>query len=211
MSKCNKYHDNDGCMKPCFPIERVFFMGATGPTGATGATGPSGISNLRSAYLVTFNDGVGYQGKIIEQNAPIPIERSEIDVSNLVKLNLDDNTIQFNEPGYYKITFSITAYLLSDTGVFDPKSDIVAVGFRQVGTDNIYVGASNWIHEEKPINLIGQGIISVDNTNNVYELANVSNKEIYLSSPNIEDIKSKSYFTNQLVTMNIDYLGRMGV
>ena len=101
-----------------------------------GATGPSGISNLRSAYLVTFNDVVGYQGKIIEQNAPIPIERSEIDVSNLVKLNLDDNTIQFNEPGYYKITFSITAYLLSDTGVFDPKSDIVAVGFRQVGTDN---------------------------------------------------------------------------
>lgn len=75
----------------------------------------------------------------------------------------------------------------------------------------IYVGASNWIYEEKPINLIGQGIISVDNTNNVYELANVSNKEIYLSSPNIEDIKSKSYFTNQLVTMNIDYLGRMGV
>lgn len=211
MSKCNKSHDNDGCMRPCFPIERVFFMGATGPTGATGATGPSGISNLRSAYLVTFNDDVGYQGKRIEQNAPIPIERSEIDVSNLVKLNLDDNTIQFNEPGYYKITFSITAYLLSDTGVFDPKSDIVAVGFRQVGTDNIYVGASNWIHEEKPINLIGQGIISVDNTNNVYELANVSNKEIYLSSPNIEDIKSKSYFTNQLVTMNIDYLGRMGV
>lgn len=176
-----------------------------------GATGPSGISNLRSAYLVTFNDVVGYQRKIIEPNAPIPIERSEIDVSNLVKLNLDDNTIQFNEPGYYKITFSITAYLLSDTGVFDPKSDIVAVGFRQVGTDNIYVGASNWIYEEKPINLIGQGIISVDNTNNVYELANVSNKEIYLSSPNIEDIKSKSYFTNQLVTMNIDYLGRMGV
>lgn len=176
-----------------------------------GATGPSGISNLRSAYLVTFNGGVGYQGKIIEQNAPIPIERSEIDVSNLVKLNLDDNTIQFNEPGYYKITFSITAYLLSDTEVFAPKSDIVAVGFRQVGTDNIYVGASNWIYEEKPINLIGQGIISVDNTNNVYELANVSNKEIYLSSPNIEDIKSKSYFTNQLVTMNIDYLGRMEI
>lgn len=41
-----------------------------------------------------------------------------------------------------------------------------------------------------------------------YELANLGKYTIYLETPDIQNISSKSYFVNPLVTMVIDYLGK---
>lgn len=57
---------------------------------------------------------------------------------------------------------------------------------------------------------MGQGIIVVEDTNNLYELVNVSKRDIKLVAPEIENLGTKSYFTNTIVNIVIEYLGRMG-
>lgn len=55
---------------------------------------------------------------------------------------------------------------------------------------------------------IAQGIISVDNIANVYELVNLSKRSIYLDIPDLENINSNSYFVNAPVNIIVEYLGR---
>ena len=57
---------------------------------------------------------------------------------------------------------------------------------------------------------MAQGIIAVENIANAYELVNLGNQTIRLNTPNLGDIQSGSYFTNSILTMVIEYLGRQG-
>lgn len=112
--------------------------------------------------------------------------------------------------GYYKITFTVNAYVLHKNNVFDKTTDFVSLGFKKVGTDNIYIGTSQFTTEEIPIQLVGQGIIAINNTTDLYELVNLTDQNIYLDSPDLPNISSTSYFTNPLLTIVIEYLGRQG-
>lgn len=200
------------CFGPTGPRGLPGLIGPTGPQGvpgldgATGPTGPEGTVPLRSAYLVTFNGGQSIE---VLENNKLPFTRKELDLTNLVTLK-DDNSLQFNIEGYYKITFVISAYVPKAAATFNPKTDFVSVGFRLADTDNIYIGASKWINNETATQIVGHGIIAVENTSNLYELINLSNRTIYLNSPDIKDIGSESYFTNSFITVIIDYLGRQG-
>lgn len=200
------------CFGPTGPRGLPGLIGPTGPQGvpgldgATGPTGPEGTVPLRSAYLVTFNGGQSIE---VLENNKLPFTRKELDLTNLVTLK-DDNSLQFNIEGYYKITFVISAYVPKAGATFNPKTDFVSVGFRLADTDNIYIGASKWINNETATQIVGHGIIAVENTSNLYELINLSNRTIYLNSPDIKDIGSESYFTNCFITVIIDYLGRQG-
>ena len=64
------------------------------------------------------------------------------------------------------------------------------------------------IPSKAPAQLISQGIITVVSPNIHYELANLSKNSIYLSSTQLENINSTSYFSNSLVTIIAEYLGR---
>ena len=119
-----------------------------------------------------------------------------------------NNLIKFNIPGYYKITFIVNAYPEVHTTDFDSTKDIVAIGFRETGTDHIYVGMSSFIYNGEAGLVTSTGIISVVDTAVTYELANIGNYPIYLDSPLQANIKTKSYFANPLVVLTIDYLGR---
>lgn len=101
-----------------------------------GPKGDPGPNTVRAAYLVTFNGTESKIGITIDSNGTLPIERKELDLTNLVNLNQTENTISFNVIGCYRINC------------------------------------------------------------------------IYLITPDIENIKSKSYFTNSLVTVFIEYLGK---
>lgn len=57
------------------------------------------------------------------------------------------------------------------------------------------------------VELSATGIIVVTDTNALYELVNLGPSTIYLNTPSIKDIKSKSYFSNSLVTLVVTYLG----
>lgn len=76
--------------------------------------------------------------------------------------------------------------------------------------DAIFIGASKWIYYDEAEQIIGQGIIAVDNVANAYELVNLSPQIIYLDSPNLGYIGTGSYFANSIVTIIIEYLGRQG-
>ena len=84
----------------------------------------------------------------------------------------------------------------------------MAIGFRETGTDHIYVGISSFIYNGEAGLVTSTGIISVVDTAVTYELANIGNYPIYLDSPLQANIKAKSYFANPLVVLIIDYLGR---
>lgn len=190
--------------------------GPTGPTGpigligATGPTGPTGPSLSRDAYLVTFNDGTSADGISIAADDRLPIDRKELDISGLVTLDSSDEVIQFNVAGYYKITIIISAYVMPNGEDFDPDVDFVSIGFRQVGTDNIFIGASQWTYYEEVKQIVAQGLISVTDISNAYELVNLGKTNIYLNTPNLKNINSGSYFTNSIVTIFIEYKGRQG-
>lgn len=192
------------------PIGLTGPSGPTGPKGDIGPTGPSGVNFSRAAYIVTFNDGTSVDGIKIESNERIPIDRMELDVSNLITLDSTNKTIKFNETGYYKITFTVSAYPAVNDIEFDPTKDIVSVGFRQINTDNAYIGVSQFVYNAEPVQLLGQGIIAVIDKEITYELANLGKYPIYLLTPDIANIATTSYFSNPLVTIVIEYLGRQG-
>lgn len=181
------------------------------PQGPTGPTGPAGTSIARAAYLATFNDGTSANGIAIGPDERLPIDRQELDISGLITLDTNDDTIQFNLPGYYRITFTVSAYAMyASNSTFNPATDFISLGFKLVNTDNVYIGTSQWIVNETAMQLVGQGIIAVTNVANVYELVNLGNRHIYLDSPDLKNINSNSYFSNSLVTIVIEYLGRQG-
>lgn len=176
-----------------------------------GPTGPAGPSLLKSSYIVTYNDNTKEDGISVASGERIPLGRIELDATNLVELNKEDKTISFSTIGYYKIFFTISAYPKVNTPDFDPTKDIVSVGFRLTNTDDVYVGVGQWVFNGEAVELVAQGIISVPNPNDKYELVNLSKETIYLNTPDIKNIASISYFSNPLVTMVIEYLGRQGL
>lgn len=184
-------------------IENTHILDFVKPKGQPGKEG-----TIKSAYLVTFNDETHPNGIEVNPNNNIPLERLELDVSNIILLDSTNNLIKFNIPGYYKITFIVNAYPEVHTTDFDPTKDIVAIGFRETETDHVYVGISSFIYNGEAGLVTSTGIISVVDTAVTYELANIGNYPIYLDSPLQANIKTKSYFANPLVVLTIDYLGR---
>lgn len=135
----------------------------------------------------------------------MPIGRLKLDISDIVTLDTNEETIRFNVAGYYKITFTVSAYAQQSDTDFDPTKYFVALGFRLVSKDDIFIVASEWIYYDEPTQIMGQGIISVGDIANAYELVNLSSQTIFLNTPDLNCISSVSYFTNSLITIVIEY------
>ncbi len=187
--------------------DHVHYLDFVIPKGDTGAPGPKGPNLVESAYIVTFDENYPKEGYEVKELGKLPLTRKEMDSGNVCTVN-NDNTIKFSKIGFYKITFNVSAYVeyLSDS--FNFNSDFVSIGFRVSNSKNIYIGKSMWITDEVSHCLVAEGIITVNNTNDLYELVNLSKRSIFLKTPDIVDINSNSYFVNAPVTMIIEYLGR---
>lgn len=162
-------------------------------------------NKIQTANIVTFNALDDPDGIAISTNSRLPIDRKELDTDNIVTLNTNEKTMKFNKVGTYKITFTVSAKVKTNTN-FDSKEDFATIALRQLNTDNIYVGSSKWIYDEEFNQITGSGILSINNINNTYELVNLSPKTIYLNTPDLKYIKSNSYFTNILVNLIIEYI-----
>lgn len=182
--------------------------GDKGDKGDIGPTGPKGDTSYPIvSYLVTFNPGTSEDGVEILSGDKLPIDRKEIDITNLLTLDKENKTIKFNRIGYYKVVFVASAYTQATDIEFNPHRDFVSLGFG-TSSDIIHIGASEWVYDETATQIIGQGVIVVDNTDSVYSLMNVGKYTIYLNTPDILDINSHSYFTNSLLTIMVEYLGK---
>ena len=153
-------------------------------------------------------DGTITEGVNISSGKRIPINRVEIDTDNIITLNKNESTLKFNNIGYYKISIILSASIYPTNPNFDSKNDFISFGLRLVDTDEIYIGSSEWRQNKYASQIVAEGILSINNTDNTFEIINLGKKEFYLNSPDIKDINSKSYFVNSLVTINIEYLGR---
>lgn len=185
--------------------------GNPGDKGDKGDKGDPGPNTVRAAYLVTFNDSKPKEGISIDSNGILPIERKELDLTNLINLNQTENTISFNVAGYYRISIIVSAYVKNIETPYDKTKDFVSIGFREKNTDNIYIGTSTWYETEVSKQNIMEGMLAVTDPKKEFELVNLGNKSICLIAPDIEDIKSKSYFTNSLITVFVEYLGRQTI
>ena len=180
------------------------FDGVKGEKGDIGPTGPEGPYLIEMAYVAKFVDNFTDDGIEVKIMEDIPISRKEIDNKNIVTLN--NNKIKFNKAGHYKISFKVNAYVKKDN-VFDPSKDFVAIGFKPNDSDNIYVGASNFISDEMPKEITANGIVAVVDPSILYSLVNLGKKSIYLKTPDLNNINSNSYFVNSPVSILFEYIG----
>ncbi len=181
-------------------------MGPQGIQGEPGVTGPSGPEKIKASYLITFNESYPYDGFEVASNSRIPIKRKEMESEELTSVS-PDYLVSFNKTGYYKITFMVYAYKKANQ-TFNEDKDFIAIGFRKKDTDSIYVGDSKYIYRGEIQELHGEGIITVEDENNQYELVNLSLDTINLKSPFINSIQNtRSYFVNPTVRVIVEYLG----
>ncbi len=194
----------EGPTGPIGPQGVPGIQGATGDIGPTGPTGPTGPEKIGAAYVVSFNQAYPKDGLAVLPNASLPLNRKEIDTDSII--TLENNTIKFNKVGYYHISFAVNGYAPC-VDPFNETTDFISVGFRKVGSDNVYVGVSKWIYNEEQEHVTATGIVSINDTNAPYELANLNMYPLYLITPFINDINTNSYFANSTVTLFIEYLG----
>lgn len=121
----------------------------------------------------TSSDGIPVQA-----NERLSIDRLELDISDIITLDTNEETIQFNVEGYYKITFTVSAYAQQSNTELDPTKDFVSLGFRLVDSDSLFIGASQWTYYDEATQIVGQGIIAVENITNAYELVNLIQQTI---------------------------------
>lgn len=177
--------------------------GAQGERGERGATGPE---EIKGGFIVSYNDNPNtfpVDGLEIASGTRLPLNRLELDQGGVITLDTDDNSIKFTQTGVYMITFSINAYV-KKTGVdFSHTTDFVAVSFREVNSEKIIASANSWSYNEVGTNMVGQGMLVVDNVDNVYELINMQKKSIYLTGADVMQTISDSYFAVPMVSINI--------
>lgn len=187
-------------------LDFVIPKGFDGNPGDIGPTGPEGPHTINASYVVSFENNYPSEGLEIKENERLPLSRIEINRGNIV--SIDNNLLKFSNPGHYKINFIVNAALKKDDTTFDENKDLVGIGFRKTNTDNIYIGNSLWSNDSISQSIVAQGILAITDTNDEYELVNISKRSIYLKAPKVENINTNSFFVNLPVSLVIEYLGR---
>ena len=165
--------------------------------------GPKGRERLGVVYLATFKSDK-IEGIEVLENMRIPLTKKEIDTENILELDTNNNLIAFNKNGTYKVTIILYGYCKTSKDSFDENKDFISIGLRGINTDNIYVGASQWIKFEKTLPIFAQGIITINDNSIPYELVNLAKTTLYLKTPNIANLNTNSYFDNAPLTIIID-------
>lgn len=177
--------------------------GEPGERGPIGATGPEIIY---SAQVFSYNDDPNnfpINGQEIASNERIPLKRLEFNHDELITLDSANNVIKFNKIGVYKVQFSVMGYVNKSGQDFSHSTDFVAVAFKQVGSNSVVAGANGFCFNPVAQSVFGQGIVSVDNTENEYELINVQTKPLFIVGADITKTTSTSYFSVPMVSILI--------
>lgn len=178
--------------------------GPMGPIGNPGPQGPAGPKEISTAYIVTFNNNSNY---VVASNERLPLTRKDADNTGICILDTINNTIKLKKEGTYRIDFVVNAYVDKNERDYE-NTDVVAVGFKKVNEEIVYVGGCTWYTPGPAVRVIGQGLIIIKNPDlEELELVNMSTKSIVLNTPYLENTLSDSYYVNPVITMVIQYVG----
>ncbi len=186
-------------------------QGVKGEKGDKGDVGATGTYWIKEVYIATIRDLTMYVpdfGYEVPTGERLPLKRLQTSSNtNIVTLDRDENTIQFNETGTYRVIFTFNGYIDLNGSQFDMNTDYLSVGLRPVGTDEVYIGANDWSFNAVPHNVTGIGLLQVRDINTKYELVNLhANKSLYLLGGDKRSTLTVSYFTAPMVTMLITKL-----
>lgn len=181
-------------------------QGPQGQEGPQGPQGPAGLSEIKAAYIVTYNNNTT-EGYAVPSGSRLPFSLKATDNANICTVDTFNNIIKFNMGGVYRIDFVVNAYIDNVPSTFNRQTDFISVAFKKSGENIVYAGGSSW-YTSHTVRVVGQGIFIVANpTTEEMELINTSKNTMYLNTPALEDTTSSSYFVNPVVTMIIQYLG----
>ncbi len=176
--------------------------GPTGPIGPQGIQGPPGPLLIPTAVFFKFNEN--NNGEEIPAKQRIPLSTELGDETNQFTLN-NDNTITFIHKGTYYIDFTVQAHPINGTTLNDDH-DMMAIGFKKVNQSTIYAGGSIWDTNQSTVNIIGKGMVYLDNDNTNFELVNLGKYPIYLNSPPKAYMNTTSPYINPVVSIAIQKL-----
>ncbi len=185
-------------------------MGPVGPQGEAGPPGPQGPpgpDEIKTAYIVTYNNNTldGYE---VSSGGRLPLGAKAVDNANICTVDTYNNTIKFNLRGVYRVDFVVNAYIQNGDSPINRQTDFISVAFKKVNQNIVYAGGSSWYSSALSARIVGQGVFIIANPDTEeMELINTSKKIMYLNTPSIEDTISDSYFVNPVLTIIIQYLG----
>ena len=176
--------------------------GEKGQKGEKGDRGEPGTSEIASAFVFSYaQDNFPAAGLEVFSNERLPLMELDFNVDGIATLESDVGLIQFNKTGVYQVSFTTSAYVKKDGQDFDPTTDFVAIGFREVGTDNVVAATNSWNMSECAQNVFGQGMFVVGDTSAKYELVNLQKKSVYIYGCQRSQTISSSIKSTPLVSL----------
>lgn len=198
-----------GATGPAGPQGPVGPQGPTGPEGPQGPVGKDLNLKMRSAYIVSYNDNYKPNGLEVAINGRLPIDHKEMDPNNYCSINKAEKTFRFTTTGWYRVSIIVNAYAPYQATNFNRDTDFVSIGLKRLDTaDDIYIGGSQWNYDQNSLPIVAQGILSIADTDKDYSIVNLSKHPIFLYTPELEHLDTKSFFVNPLVSIVLEYLGR---
>lgn len=109
----------------------------------------------------------------------------------------------FNESGAYEINFTFNGYCNRATFPFDINTHFVAVGFRTISSDTIYICANDWSFSEALHNVKGLVVLQIQDISTPYELVNLHKLSFMILGENKQLTLINSYNTTLSITLII--------
>ena len=185
--------------------------GDPGEKGDKGDPGTPARNIINSTYLVSLRDPsfvIPDEGLEVASGGRLPIKsiHGRSTLKGVVNLNADDNTITFLEVGVYEIIVTINGYVKFTGQDYNVKTDFVSIGFREVDSNNVYIGANDYSPLQTPHNITMIGLLQVADNTIPYEIVNLQKKPLFIIGGEKAQTLTNSYFTTPILTMLIKKL-----
>ena len=177
-------------------------VGPQGPQGPRGEQGVPGPLNVPTTLFLTTSEDIKNGLEILPKDK-LPVRVKINDEDNNYYMSPENNTITIFNPGTYKIDFIVEATLTQDTA---PNENIIALGFKKLGSPVIYAGCSVWANKSTPTQLVGHGLVSFTYKNEWFGLENIGNTTFSVQSPPLSSIASDSAYASPMVSIMIQKL-----
>ena len=185
--------------------------GEKGEQGEKGEKGDRGgniipeiyIGTLRTPVFQVPNDGLEIKSG---ERLPLKDIHGRSVTPDIIELNSQENTLKFVEAGAYEVIFNFNGYVNYTQDNFNFETDFVSVGFREVDSDNVYIGVNDYSFNEVPHNISAIGVLQVADASKPYELVNLQKKSLYILGGEKSQTLTNSYFTTPIVSMIIKKL-----